>query len=79
MRMDLENGTKITNGMDRGMIALPPLDSFLGCNNGARIGFFDENGNGIYDYKDDLYLNVPADCRSNDIVAVNNVRLSGPA
>lgn len=76
MRADLQNGTKISNGMDRGMIALPPLDSFLGCNNGARIGFFDENGNGIYDYKDDLYLNVPADCRSNDIVAVNNVRLS---
>jgi len=78
MRTDLENGTKITNGMDRGMIALPPLDSFLGCNNGARVGFFDENGNGIYDYKDDLYLNVPADYRSNGIVAVNNVRLSGP-
>ena len=35
------------------------------------------NGNGVYDYGDDVYLNVPAGV-SKGIVTVNNVRLSGP-
>jgi hypothetical protein len=73
----VENGTKVTNGMDKGMVALPPLASFLGVSDTTKVGFFDANGNGIYDYKDDLYLNVP-DGVSKGIVTVNNVRLSGP-
>ncbi len=72
-----ENGTKVTNGMDKDMIALPSLASFLGENDAANVGFFDANGNGIYDYEDDVYLNVPAGI-SKGIVTVNNVRLSGP-
>jgi len=73
----VENGTKVTNGMNKDMVALPPLASFLGENDDASIGFFDANGNGIYDYEDDVYLNVPAGI-SKGIVTVNNVRLSGP-
>lgn len=38
------------------------------------IGFFDVNGNGIYDAQDDVYLNVPAGVPG--IVSVNNVRIS---
>ena len=40
------------------------------------IGFFDANGNGLYDASDDVYLNFP---RGVPIftVSVNNVRLSG--
>jgi hypothetical protein len=41
------------------------------------IGFFDANGNGVYDYPDDVYLNFPFGVQPG-IVAVNNVRLSGP-
>jgi len=77
MQKAVDNGTKVTNGMVRDMVALPPLASFLGENDAAKIGFLDANGNGIYDYKDDLYLNVPAGV-SKGIVTVNNVRLSGP-
>ena len=73
----VENGTKVTNGMDKDMVALPPLASFLGESDAAKVGFFDANGNGIYDYEDDVYLNVPAGV-SKGIVTVNNVRLSGP-
>lgn len=73
----LENGTKVTNGMDKDMVALPPLASFLGESDAAKIGFLDANGNRIYDYEDDVYLNVPAGV-SKGIVTVNNVRLSGP-
>ncbi len=72
-----ENGTKVTNGMDKDMVALPPLAGFLGDNDATNVGFFDANGNGVYDYEDDVYLNVPAGI-SKGIVTVNNVRLSGP-
>ena len=72
----LENGTKVTNGMDKDMVALPPLASFLGESDAAKIGFLDANGNRIYDYEDDVYLNVPAGV-SKGIVTINNVRLSG--
>jgi hypothetical protein len=72
----VKNGTKVTNGMDKDMVALPPLASFLGESDAIKVGFFDD-GNGIYDYKDDVYLNVPAGV-SEGIVTVNNVRLSGP-
>lgn len=38
------------------------------------IKFFDANGNGLYDYPDDVYLNVPTGV--SGIVSVNNVRIS---
>jgi hypothetical protein len=41
------------------------------------IGFFDVNGNGVFDYPDDVYLNFPFGLK-HGAVAVNNVRLSGP-
>jgi len=77
MQKAVDNGTKVTNGMVRDMVALPLLASFLGENDAAKIGFLDANGNGIYDYEDDVYLNVPAGI-SKGVVTVNNVRLSGP-
>jgi hypothetical protein len=40
------------------------------------VGFFDVNGNGVYDYPDDVYLNYPSGFPKYS-VAVNNVRLSG--
>ncbi len=76
MLTSVENGTKVTNGMNKDLVSLPPLASFLGENDAANVGFFDANGNGIYDYEDDVYLNVPAGI-SKGIVTVNNVRLSG--
>lgn len=44
---------------------------------GSSLAFFDVNGNGVYDYWDDVYMNVPAGAPGG-AVAVNNVRLSGP-
>jgi hypothetical protein len=44
---------------------------------GSNIGFFDVNGNGAYDYFDDVYMNFPAGIPKGTVV-VNNVRLSGP-
>ena len=38
------------------------------------VGFFDVDGNGIYDNQDDVYLNLPAGVPG--IVSVNNVRIS---
>jgi len=38
------------------------------------VRFFDANGNGEYDYLDNVYLNTPAGV--SGIVSVNNVRLS---
>jgi hypothetical protein len=38
------------------------------------VRFFDANGNGEYDYPDDVYLNTPAGVPG--IVSINNVRLS---
>jgi hypothetical protein len=42
----------------------------------VRIRFFDANGNGVYDYPDDVYLNFPT--TPARAVVVNNIRLSGP-
>jgi hypothetical protein len=44
----------------------------------ARLRFFDTNGNGAYDYLDDVYLNFPGTAPVNPRVVVNNLRLSGP-
>jgi hypothetical protein len=73
-------GTKVTNFDDdqNKLAAWPPLASFLEqSKDNAKMGLFDVNGNGVYDYEDDVYLNVPAGV-SKDVVTVNNVRLSGP-
>jgi hypothetical protein len=77
---ELNAGTKVTNfDIDQNMqIALPVLAIFMGpITDITTIRYFDENGNGIYDYSDDVYLNVPTGATSG-IVTVNNVRLSGP-
>lgn len=44
---------------------------------GSSLAFFDVNGNGVYDYWDDVYMNIPAGAPGGS-VTVNNVRLSGP-
>ena len=44
----------------------------------SRLGFFDVNGNGVYDYLDDVYMNFPQGVPAGS-VTVNNIRLSGPA
>jgi hypothetical protein len=73
-------GTKVTNFDEdqNKLVAWPPLASFLGSViDTEKLGFFDVNGNGVYDYEDDVYLNVPSG-ESKGVVTVNNVRLSGP-
>jgi hypothetical protein len=73
-------GTKVTNfdADQNKLVAWPPLTSFLGpVIDTEKLGFFDVNGNGVYDYEDDVYLNVPSG-ESRGVVTVNNVRLSGP-
>jgi hypothetical protein len=47
---------------------------FGGWNKPVPIRFFDVDGNGIYDYQDDVYLNIPTGVPG--IVSVNNVRIS---
>lgn len=77
---NLTAGTKVANFDDdqNKLVAWPPFASFLGPDTDThKVGYFDVNGNGIYDYEDDVYLNMPAGM-SKGIVAVNNVRLSGP-
>ena len=77
---ELIAGTKVTNFDEdqNKLVAWPPLASFLGqATDTTKMGFFDANGNGVYDYQDDVYLNVPAGV-SKGVVTVNNVRLSGP-
>jgi len=77
---NLTAGTKVTDFDEdqNKLVAWPPLASFLGpVTDTNKMGYFDVNGNGIYDYEDDVYLNVPAGV-SKGIVTVNNVRLSGP-
>jgi hypothetical protein len=73
-------GTKVTNfdADQNKLVAWPPLASFLEpVIDTEKLGFFDVNGNGVYDYEDDVYLNVPSG-ESRGVVTVNNVRLSGP-
>jgi hypothetical protein len=52
-----------------------PLASIIPCD---YIFYFDANGNGAYDYPDDVYLHYPVAGFIPLVVAVNNVRLSGP-
>lgn len=77
---ELNAGTKVTNfDVDQNkLVAWPALASFLGpATDTTKMDYFDVNGNGVYDYPDDVYLNFPAGV-SEGVVAVNNVRLSGP-
>jgi hypothetical protein len=72
-------GTKVTNFDEdqNKLVAWPPLASFLGpIIDTEKLGFFDVNGNGVYDYWDDVYMNVPSGFPA--VVSVNNIRLSGP-
>ncbi len=72
-------GTKVTNFDEdqNKLVAWPPLARFLGpVIDTEKLGFFDVNGNGVYDYEDDVYLNVPSGFPA--VVSVNNIRLSGP-
>jgi hypothetical protein len=76
----MQPGTKVVNfDPDQNkMLEAPAFARFLpGGSDAARIKFFDVNGNSIYDYPDDVYLNYPSGT-ANGIVTVNNVRLSGP-
>ena len=73
-------GTKVVNSdIDQNkMLSSPALARFLGQESDTtRIRYFDANGNGIYDYQDNVYLNYPSGTATG-IVSVNNVRLSGP-
>lgn len=54
---------------------LVPLPLPLGPLN-SRLSFFDVNGNGVYDYWDDVYMNFPSGFPAE--VSVNNIRLTGP-
>jgi len=46
---------------------------------GSLIAYFDVNGNGEYDYPDDMYLIYPKGLALDPHVRVNSIRLSGPA
>jgi hypothetical protein len=75
----LKSGTKVRDfEPDLNKFFAPPilvtLPTFGASVN--RLGFFDVNGNGVYDYWDDVYMNVPVGFPAE--VSVNNIRLSGP-
>ena len=75
----LDPGTKVRNfdlDLNRlfGLPTILPLPQLLA---NRPIRFFDANGNGVYDYPDDVYLNFPATVPAGTVV-VNNIRLSGP-
>jgi hypothetical protein len=71
IRLTLEPGTRIRDfDLDHNKV-LGIAPTSLGP-----IGFFDVNGNGLYDYSDDVYLNYPSGVPKMT-VSVNNVRLSG--
>ena len=58
-------------------VAFPNLVSFPGrATDLASIKYYDVNGDGIYDYADDVYLNFPKRGPAG-IVTVNSIRLSG--
>jgi hypothetical protein len=61
---------KIIGTVPNPLVALP-----LPSGN-SRLSFFDVNGNGVYDYGDDVYMNFPSGFPAE--VSVNNIRLSGP-
>jgi len=72
-------GTKVINfdpDHSKPSVALQPLPAF----SPSLIAYFDDNGNGVYDYPDDIYLIYPTGGFPLDPhVRVNSIRLSGPA
>jgi hypothetical protein len=76
----LEPGTKVRNfdlDMNRRFGGTVNPITLLPQIAGGPIKFFDVNGNGVYDYLDDVYLNFPAAVPAGTVV-VNNIRLSAP-
>jgi len=63
------------------LVALPVLASFpRELDDYGAIRFYDANGNGLYDFPDDIYLDISFRGSSPfGTVSVNDVRLSGPA
>lgn len=81
MSIDIHPGSKVVDfDPDRNqMLEAAAFARFLpGASDTTRIRYYDYNGNGIYDYQDEVYLNYPSGTASG-IVTVNNVRLSGLA
>jgi hypothetical protein len=77
---NMDAGTKVLNfDVDQNkMLSSPAFARFLGRESDTtRVRYFDANGNGIYDYSDDVYLNYPSGTAIG-VVTVNNIRLSGP-
>ena len=75
------SGTKVLSfDVDQNKpVAFPNLVSFPGrATDLASVKYFDVNGDGIYDYLDDVYLNFPKKGPAGT-VTVNSVRLSGSA
>jgi hypothetical protein len=76
----LTAGTKVMDfDIDQNkLVSLPPLLSFPAQpRREAGIRYFDANGNGVYDYPDDVYMDLSGRAPT-DSVLVNDVRLSGP-
>ena len=63
------------------LVALPVLASFpREPDDYGAIRFYDANGNGLYDFSDDVYLDISfRGSFTFGTVSVNDVRLSGPA
>jgi hypothetical protein len=80
----LKSGAKVRDfEPDLNKFFMPPAPAILvtlptpaGGAFANRLAFFDVNGNGVYDYWDDVYMNVPVGFPAE--VSVNNIRLSGP-
>ena len=78
MSPDIHPGSKVVDfHPDRNQMLEPAAFArFLpGASDTTRIRYYDKNGNGIYDYQDEVYLNYPSGTASG-IVTVNNVRLT---
>jgi hypothetical protein len=75
---NLSPGTKVVDfDPDQNKIlTAPAMARFLeGAKDTGKIRYVDKNGNGKYDYPDDVYLNYPSGT-TGDSVVVNNVRLT---
>jgi len=80
---ELAAGTKVIDfDLDQNkLVTLPVLASFpREPDDYGAIRFYDANGNGLYDFLDDVYLDISfRGFSSFGTVSVNDVRLSGPA
>ncbi len=76
--LDKHPGSKVVDlDLDQNkLLESPAFAKFLGrASDTTRIKYVDANGNKIYDYPDNVYLNYPSGTASG-MVMVNNVRLS---